>query len=394
MAIEADPTDYHEQEDFKCRGDPEPHIRSQNLLYRSDSYRWHIRFTFKGTIIREGDPSIFQDEQMNRKTRGRQLRDLAQHVQFGHLPLIDDTVTEVVFTPFNAHDEPRKLMLPFDDTELPSNNGFGRFSARFYYQTTEDSSRIFYPPIPSNPCPSVNLSDLRHVMEIAPAISLVEVTATNQQYIFKSIKRPLYEPKDSEIIKQEFSNLQSLHQCQEVARLISAVASNNPYHTGRSEVQNPVLRGFLLEYHNAGPLNQTLDKGIFRRIWTLQIARGLQHMHKKMIAHMDLKSSNIVISSDHDAKIIDVSGLATTREWMPPEFQEHLDPTYLPWDSRVRGDIWAFGRLLSLMIPLEHDERKARLVAGIIRGMTEEHPEKRSELDDVVLGLVQYIDAP
>lgn len=109
---------------------------------------------------------------------------------------------------------------------------------------------------------------------------------------------------------------------------------------------------------------------------------------------MDLKPTNIVISADGDAKIIDIGGLATTREWMPPEFQDHLDSTSLPWESRVRGDIWALGRLLSSMIRLELHERKAGLLAEIVRDTTEEHAEKRSELDDVVLKLVQYTEAP
>jgi hypothetical protein len=58
----------------------------------------------------------------------------------------------------------------------------------------------------------------------------------------------------------------------------------------------------------------------------------------------DLKPTNIVISSKDDANIIDVSGLAVTREWLAPEFQEHLDPSALPWDSRVRN---IYGHLAS-----------------------------------------------
>ncbi|KAF2193631.1 hypothetical protein K469DRAFT_712418 [Zopfia rhizophila CBS 207.26] len=35
MLFDVDPGDYNEQEDFKCRGDPEPHIRSQKIIYHS-----------------------------------------------------------------------------------------------------------------------------------------------------------------------------------------------------------------------------------------------------------------------------------------------------------------------------------------------------------------------
>lgn len=109
---------------------------------------------------------------------------------------------------------------------------------------------------------------------------------------------------------------------------------------------------------------------------------------------MDLKPSNVVLSATRNAKIIDISGLATTWEWMPPEFKAHIDPTSLPWDSRVRGDIWALGRLLSLMIRLELNERKASFLAEIIRDTTDEHPKNRSELNNIVLKLVQYTAVP
>jgi serine/threonine protein kinase len=143
---------------------------------------------------------------------------------------------------------------------------------------------------------------------------------------------------------QEFLNLRDLRHCQDIIQLINAVVSPNPYHTGISDVCKPVLRGFLLEHHEAGTLDAALGRGSYRSRWAFQIAHGLQQMHRKRIAHMDLKPTNIVISSKDDANIIDVSGLAVTREWLAPEFQEHLDPSALPWDSRVRN---IYGHLAS-----------------------------------------------
>jgi hypothetical protein len=42
-----------ENEDFKSKGLPEPHIRSQNLICRKGSWEWHVKITFRGTMIRE-----------------------------------------------------------------------------------------------------------------------------------------------------------------------------------------------------------------------------------------------------------------------------------------------------------------------------------------------------
>jgi hypothetical protein len=49
---------------------------------------------------------------------------------------------------------------------------------------------------------------------------------------------------------------------------------------------------------------------------------------------MDLKPSNIVISINDDAVIIDISGIAVTKDWLAPEIHEVDDPISLPWEAR------------------------------------------------------------
>lgn len=127
------------------------------------------------------------------------------------------------------------------------------------------------------------------------------------------------------------------------------------------------------------------------RKWPVQIARGLQQLHRLNMAHMDLKPSNIVIDINDNAVIIDISGLAITTDWLAPEMREVDDPVALAWEARRRNDIWAYGMLLSRMVQLEGDEEKARLLYGVIEETTREKAGERTELCHIVVKLEQNL---
>jgi len=61
---------------------------------------------------------------------------------------------------------------------------------------------------------------------------------------------------------------------------------------------------------------------------------------------MDLKLSNIVISADSDAVLIDISGIGgVTRDWLLPEVQASNLLWKETFELRKQNDIWAFGKL-------------------------------------------------
>ena len=82
------------------------------------------------------------------------------------------------------------------------------------------------------------------------------------------------------------------------------------------------------------------------------VARGLADIHAQGILHRDIKSDNVLCSSDGDIKLadMDISVFLTeeqpyrktycgTDEWMSPEIV-----TKLPYAKEV--DIWAFGAFI------------------------------------------------
>lgn len=90
------------------------------------------------------------------------------------------------------------------------------------------------------------------------------------------------------------------------------------------------------------------------RIYTIQIAGALKYMDSKNILHRDLKSRNIYLDADMNAKIGDF-GLATrlpslekqgfsacgTLAYMAPEV---LEPQQEGYDKRV--DLWSMGVIM------------------------------------------------
>lgn len=385
---------YVENEDFLCRGDAEPHIRSQHIIFYSESSRWYIKVTFRGNTITGDVEETFIKAQKIYRIRRQQLRAFISFIKFECLPLLEDTVTEVEFGPIPAG--PGKLPLSSKINELPVENGYHQFVNNLYYQAWEDPLRTQYPSFVKDPLvPTTALAGIKTIAKIAPGVSRVNISSNpkEQCYIFKSIDRPFYEPRDTKVLEQELQNLKLFRQST-IVQLVSVVISTNPYHTGNSENPGSVLRGFLLEYHPGGTLEDALKENrvcVGSRRWPVQIARGLQQLHRKSIAHMDLKPSNIVISINDDAVIVDIGGTAVTKDWLAPEMREVHDPISLPWEARRRNDIWAYGMLLSMMVQFESDEENARLLHEVIEETRKEEPSERVELCHVIVKLEQNL---
>ncbi len=150
-------------------------------------------------------------------------------------------------------------------------------------------------------------------------------------YVYKEVERAHYVPRDTEVLVQELRNLDMFRGATVgIVQLVAAVVSQNPYQTTQpgKECDPVVLRGFLLEHHPNGTLESALKSPTPEarerwREWALQIASALAKMHHRGLAHMDLKPSNVVLSGESDAVLIDISGIGgVTRQWLCPEMLE------------------------------------------------------------------------
>ena len=132
---------------------------------------------------------------------------------------------------------------------------------------------------------------------------------------------------------------------------------------------SPIVRGLLFQYAKRGNLGkllrcESLEISWSQRLsWAIQIALGLQAIHGVNIAHLDLKSDNVVIDELHNALIIDFSRTGQTYGWYGPEmYVENISDLTL--DTLQKGDIYSFGVVLweiatreTVFIPMNMDHK-------------------------------------
>ncbi|XPS75421.1 hypothetical protein M3J09_007508 [Ascochyta lentis] len=382
---------YCENEDFKSKGLPEPHIRSQNLICRKGNWEWHVNITFRGTMIREDSIEGFIAAQKKRKVRREQLTQFIKSIDFSSLRFVDDTVTALTIAASDTLLCPDWSLVPYNISNLSADNAYRAFCGQLYCEIREDPGKIIYPPLPelSKKSKVLPLSCIKIERDIDAAVSLVHIEQEDRLCVFKSIDRPLYQPRDSEVVLTEWAHLSRMSPCLSIARLVATITSGNPYHTGKQEDRNRVFRGFLLEYYVTGSLEAVLEEKSIQLApekWLPQIARGLSCLHKNQITHLDLKPSNIVIDTQGNARLIDISGLATSYDWLAPDMQTQLDPSISPWDLRVLNDVWAFGKVVSEFLTT-CSGKILDCLHEVVRMTMKDDPSERATLCDVIVKL-------
>ncbi|OHS93223.1 TKL family protein kinase [Tritrichomonas foetus] len=262
----------------------------------------------------------------------------------------------------------------------------------------QESKPIISPP--TSPIPSayhnwkVNLSDFTVFKEIGHGV-------TARVYLAKD-KRPGIDPLDGDVAIKQFemtrlngSRFQAFQRevavlatCQHPALLkLVGMTDSIPFCIITQWMPNGSLFHDLHKYHR---MDQTL-----RTIAAYDIARCMQYLHSRQIAHRDLKSLNVLIDRDLHAKVCDfgfsrhaddstpMSSNIGTPHWMAPEI---LKPN-VTYTSKV--DVYAYGIVLweiatGLTPYYGMDSRKIiNLVSN--QGMRPEMPKNISkELSDLI----------
>lgn len=328
----------------------EPRKRWLNLVSRSPRSKWHIRVTFQDTLRSTQRTAIFA----KRTKRRNDLENLCLCVDFERMSLLRDTVTELVVT--RDHNA-QHIRLPLRrQPDLDSE--YAPVADHLWVSIREDPLRVQFPLYTgSGGTLTKELSTITKGQDLGTGVYEARVDGDEGLYVYKEVDRLLYVPSDSEVLEQELRNLEILRGMEAIARLVAAGVYENPYQaTETDEDDTPtVLRGILLEDHPNGTLKDALQSprpnmdGRWRE-WGLQITGALSCLHQNGITHMDMKPSNVVISAEWNAILIDVSGIGgVTREWLSPEMRDIDNPLSQGMEARKQNDIWALGKMLSAM---------------------------------------------
>lgn len=331
----------------------EPESRSLRLIYHSSHLKWHVKVTFKGTL-QAGQTRNFAPKPERRE----HLMNLCLCINFDPIKLLDDTVTELIimYQQDATISTPQCQNLRFKATP-DAESEYTPIINQLCVIIREDPFRVRFPMYKSfGPILTKDLSEITKTQELSNGVHKACVVGDKITYVYKEVDRPLYEPRDSEVLEQELRNLTQLRNIDGVVQLVAAVVSRNPYQTMKTcKIDGQtVLRGILLKYHSNGTLKDMLQsskKDLPWRRWAVQITNALNRLHQLDITHMDLKPANIVFrGEDLKATLIDLSGIGgTTRGWLSPEMEALSNPLSQDIDSRIQNDIWALGKILSEM---------------------------------------------
>lgn len=328
------------------------------ILHRSRS-TWHVRVTLHAQW----------PENTTKLQRKKDVESICRRIRFDRIQPLRDTVTEVALS--TEHDIATTRPLPLE-VDLEINDVGIQLCGRWFY-IREDPFRVRFPSYDfDSETPARNLSEVKKEQELAAGVHEARLIPDDRLYVYKEVDRPLYEPRDTDILEQELKNLKLVRGATFVVQLIGVVVSTNPYRTAREDGDDDilVLRGLLLEYHPNGTLEDVLrfsghDVRQPWRRWAFQIASGLRELHSLGLTHMDLKPSNVVISAKGEAVLIDISGGAITQEWLSPEMRHLFSPCSQDFEARVQNDVWAFGKMLSQMGSVSSEDVEKELLNSV-----------------------------
>lgn len=414
--------DLAQYREIKWKAGVEPRKRSLPLVASFAKSRWRVTITFEGSLHSD------KAARANRKQRRMDLQNLCLCLDFDRLKLVDNTVTELLIK--REHDDTPPAyenditspdgVLPLTTTPHVGSEYFFVFN-ELRLCVREDPFRVQFPAIDCNAHTITELSAITTIRQLSAGVHEVHVGSGRQSYVYKQVDKPLYEPRDSEVLSQELRNLQLFHGTKGIVQLVAAVVSCNPYYTFRetaayeafeaydsdqsagsnethqsdqntNAAPSTVLRGVLLEYHPNGTLADALQSsretpqmtGTWRR-WALQIVEALSRVHKQQITHMDLKPSNILISAENDAVLSDVSGIGgVTRNYLAPEMLDVPDPLAEGLEARTWNDIWALGKMILEMGDATSNEIEKEQLWRIARVAMADEPSSRPSLHQIV----------
>ncbi|KAL4909611.1 hypothetical protein BDW74DRAFT_173105 [Aspergillus multicolor] len=383
---------YREDSDFRALGLSEPWSRSYTLVYHYAHFKWWVTVTFQGEVYRHCT--------ITKPQRRKDFAEFVRLIDYVSLTLLDDTVTEVILEEgFGAAGRKVKFIA---DTEASNDlvticNPFALLieNGNLTYSIREDPQRVVYPSCDEfSLLRCIHMEDLVEEKEIKDGVFKVRSVSDGTPYILKSIDQNMYFAEDTETIRHELRNLQQFRGTPFIVQPVGIAVAPNPYQTLTTYGQSMVVTGALVEYYSGGSLKNVLAENSLSQYadawkrWPLQVATALHCLHEKGVAHMDIKPSNVVLDTNGNAILIDISGSgAFTFDWLAPELRGGSTLDEPSFEARRSNDIWAYGKLLLELTRHAEDsgfKRHVEQIAGCL--MAESIHERMS--------LVQAISEP
>ncbi|PWY87650.1 hypothetical protein BO70DRAFT_385904 [Aspergillus heteromorphus CBS 117.55] len=318
--------------DYLAQETTEPSSRSQTLIYHAeDNNRWWIK--------------------ASKHQRRVLYQDFVTRINYDSILLLADTVTEITLgdTATTGHQEGKFAV---DDATGTTES----LNVSLRCRIREDPLRVVYPLCDEFPYFRKFTTDqLIRDAEITEGVFWVYNNGI--RYVLKIVNRSIYEPRDTDVFRKELQNLEYFAGVPNIVQSAGVAGSTNPYRTSNGSGGQLVLTGILLEAYSGGSLQQAAK------------------------THMDIKPSNVVLDSEGNAVVIDISGIGgISRQWCSPEIQDELSPFDLPFSQRRLNDVWAYGKLLSKIGAHAKDDPFAKTLKQVADCLMKEGCQTRMSL--------------
>ncbi|KAI3055358.1 hypothetical protein CBS147353_11338 [Aspergillus niger] len=381
---------YTENEDFLVEGKPEPSSRSQTLIVRLANLSWWVKVTLRGETLRvterQATEQVGKQKTLKRQRR-KEYQDFISLIDFRSLPLLDDTVSEVILEESSDRSD---ATVKIRGTAELAVSPFANLSRKLKYTVGEDPSRVIYPPRDEFPSlRTFEVTELLEQTEITDGVFRVIGAHDKTPYILKVVNRPFYQPHDTEVIRTELRNLIYFQGKPNIVQPAGIAVFPNPYATSDVTEQPLVIFGILQVFYSGGSLQNLFDEGHLHEHpwgrWTTQIAAAVNCLHEAGKTHMDIKPSNVVIDENRNAVLIDISGVGgITHEWRAPEIRDEISPGNLSFEMRRLNDTWAYGKLLSEIVSHGGSSPFSETLDQVVACLTREDTVARMTLSEAI----------
>lgn len=168
------------------QGKAGPNCRSQTLICHSDGRKWWIKVNFTGEIFLSPVDGLVS-QKTPKRLRRKEYQYFIRLVDLGSLPLLNDTVSEVILE--ECTDE-RDSMLKIHNTGELTLVFFAKVSGRLRYLVRGDPLRVIYPSRCEFPSlRQINTAELSEESEITDGVFQV-IGINKTPYILKVVNRP------------------------------------------------------------------------------------------------------------------------------------------------------------------------------------------------------------
>lgn len=175
--------------------------------------------TFRCELLRTTDEQVVK-RKIPKRQRRKEYQDFIWLIDLGSLPLLDDTVSEVILEESNDRSD---SVVKIHETREFTVSPFASFSGKLKYTMREDPSRVIYPLC--DEFPSLRKFKTTELFE------QTEIANDKTPYILKAVNRPLYQPHDTEVIRTELKILEYFQGESNIVQPAGVAVIMNPYAT-------------------------------------------------------------------------------------------------------------------------------------------------------------------